>query len=131
MSDFNAGRDIIVGRDVNVITEPSQPKSLDICTNEELFDERTRRKGLLGHERKRKFKFIGFFWVFAVVTLAAFALYFYVKGYSNLSSLILGIGGISTIFYSIQLFEQPSEFETRQLAVLKEIKLILRERGIE
>lgn len=85
MSDFNAGHDINVGRDINIRTEASQPKSLSICTNEELFDERIHRNALLGQERKRKFKFISFVWVFAVVTLAVFALYFYVKGDSVFS----------------------------------------------
>lgn len=131
MSDFNAGRDINVGRDIHIQTEASQPKSLSICTNSELFDERTHRRALLSQERKRQFKFIAFFWVFAVLTIGAVALYFYFKGDSNLSSLILGLGGITTVFYSIKFFEQPSEFETRQLAVLQEIRLLLRERGIE
>ena len=132
MSDFNAGRDINVGKNIHIQTETFHPKPLSICTNSELFNERVHRRALLSKERKRKFKLVGFLWVFAVLTISGFALYaYFISDNPNLSSLILGLGGISTLFYSIKLFEQPSEFETRQLAALKEIRLILRERNIE
>jgi hypothetical protein len=59
------------------------------------------------------------------------AIWFYYQGNPNLSSLVLGLGGFGTAFASIKVLEQPTEFEARQMAVLNEIRHILRERGIE
>jgi hypothetical protein len=120
-----------VGRDVHIRTEASQPKALSVCTNQELLAERIHRRKLLDQENRKKLKSISILWTFAIVFTCIAALYFYFKGDSSTSSLVLGIGGISTVFYSIKFFEKPTEFEMRQLTALKEIKLILRERGIE
>lgn len=131
MRDFNAGRDINVGGDIHIHDESSQPKLLILCTNQELFDERAHRKEVLACERKQKFKRLVFFWLLSGVVLSALALWFYVTGNSNLSSLLLGFGGLAIAFASVKVFEQPTEFEQRQLAALKEIHHILRERGAE
>ncbi len=131
MRDFKAGRDINVGGDVYIRDESSQPKLLVLCTNEELSDERTHRKAVLSGERKRKFKRLTFTWLFSGIVLSAGALWFYANGQSNFSSLLLGFGGLAVAFASVKVFEQPTEFEQRQLAALKEIHHILRERGVE
>lgn len=131
MRDFKAGRDINVGGDVHIHDESFQPKLLILCSNEELFDERFHRKAVLSGERKRKLKRLAFAWLFSGIVLAAGALWFYVNGQSNLSSLLLGFGGLAVAFTSVKVFEQPTEFEQRQLAALKEIHHILRERGVE
>jgi hypothetical protein len=130
MRDFKAGRDINVEGGVHIRTESSQPKSLSMCTNEELFNERTHRKTLLSSERKRKGKFIAVVCVVIGGGSGLAALWFYTQGNSNLSSLILGLGGIAMAFTSLEILKEPSEFEARQLAALQEIKLILRERGL-
>jgi hypothetical protein len=131
MRDFKAGRDINVGGDVHIHDESSQPKLLVLCTNEELFDERVHRKSVLAGERKRKFKRLASAWLFSGVVLAGGALWFYANGQANFSSLLLGLGGLAVAFASVKVFEQPTEFEQRQLAALKEIHHILRERGVE
>ena len=131
MRDFKAGRDINVGGDVHIHDESSQPKLLVLCTNEELFDERIHRKSVLAGERKRKFKRLASAWLFSGVVLAGGALWFYANSQANFSSLLLGLGGLAVAFASVKVFEQPTEFEQRQLAALKEIHHILRERGVE
>lgn len=131
MRDFKAGRDINIGGDVHIHDQSTQPKLLVLCTNEELFDERAHRKVVLSDERKRKFKRLAFAWIVSGVVLSAGALWFYVNGQSNFSSLLLGLGGLAVAFASVKVFEQPTEFEQRQLATLKDIRHILRERGVE
>jgi hypothetical protein len=69
-------------------------------------------------------------WIIIGVALSIVALWFYLKGDPSLSSMILGFGGITVAFASIKVLEKPSVFEARQLAALQEIRLILRERGI-
>ncbi len=86
---------------------------------------------VLSRERKRKFKRLAFAWLVSGIVLAAGALWFYANGQSNFSSLLLGFGGLAVAFASVKVFEQPTEFEQRQLAALKEIHHILRERGVE
>ncbi len=86
---------------------------------------------MLSNERKRQWKSIAIMWIVVGVILSIVALWFYFKGDPNLSSMILGFGGLAVAFASIKVFEQPSVFEARQLATLQEIKLILRERGID
>jgi len=131
MRDFKAGRDINVGGDVHIHDESSHPKLLVLCSNEELVDERVHRKAVLSGERKHKFKRLAFVWLVSGVVLAVGALWFYATGRSNFSSLLLGFGGLAIAFASVKVFEQPTEFEQRQLAALKEIHHILRERGVE
>lgn len=131
MRDFKAGRDINVGGDVHIHDESTQPKLFVLCTNEELFDERVHRKSVLAGERKRKFKRLASAWLFSGVVLSGGALWFYANGQANFSSLLLGLGGLAVAFASVKIFEQPTEFEQRQLAALKEIHHILRERGVE
>lgn len=131
MRDFKAGRDIKVGGDIHIKSESPQPKHLSMCTNEELIEELDHRRTLLSNERKRQWKSIAIMWLVCGVALSIVALWFYFKGDPNLSSMILGFGGLAVGFASIKVFEQPSVFEDRQLAALQEIKLILRERGIE
>ncbi len=131
MRDFKAGRDIHIGGDVYIHDESLQPKLLVLCTNKELFDERAHRKSVLAAERKRKFKRVASVWVFLGVILAGSAVWFYANGQANFSSLLLGLGGLAVALASVKVFEQPTEFEQRQLGALKEIHHILRERGIE
>jgi hypothetical protein len=131
MRDFKAGRDINVGGDVHIHDGSTQPKLLVLCSNEELLDERAHRKVVLSGERKRKIKRIAFAWLVSGVVLTAGAVWFYANGQSNFSSLLLGFGSLAVAFASIKVFEQPSDFEQRQLAALKEIHHILRERGAE
>lgn len=59
------------------------------------------------------------------------ALWFYWHGQDNLAYLLITLGGLASAFAGVKFYEQPTEFEQRQLMALKEIEHILRERGVE
>lgn len=130
MRDFKAGRDIHVNGDVVIHDESTQVGKLLInCTNEELIDERAHRKSVLRGERRRKLNRLVVAWVFSGLILSGLAIYFYLNGRSELSSLALGGGSIAIGLGSIKMFIEPNEFERRQIDALKEITYIMRERG--
>jgi len=129
--DFKAGRDINVEGDVHIIDNSTQPKLLVVCTNDELLAERVHRKTLLSQESKAKWKRLATAWVFLAAILGVASLWFYFKGDTNFSSLVLGLGGLAGGFATVKVLEKPNEFEARQIAALNEIKMILRERGAE
>lgn len=128
MRDIAAGRDFVVQGDL-VDKSSEQPKLLFVCTNEELFHERTQRRQLLQSERKAKLNRLAFMWLFIVLAFAAIALWLQVQGWGNLSNFVLGFGSLFGVLTSLKFIEQPTEFEARQLAALEEIKMLLRERG--
>jgi hypothetical protein len=127
MRDFKAGRDINVGGNVNIHDHSSEPKLLIQCTNEELFDEQQHRKAVLSNERKHKSKLLNIVWLFIGVIFGGSALWFYIKDDTNLSSLLLGVGGLA-VGVTGEIVKKPTEFELRQLEALKEIDYLLRER---
>lgn len=129
MRDFKAGRDINVDGDVNIIDNSNQPKFLTICTNEELIHERAHRKKLLSQERIEKWKRITLAWVGLAIVLGSTSVWFYYNGKKDLSSLILGLGGLAVGLASVKVLEKPNEFEQRQISALNEIHMILKERG--
>lgn len=131
MRDFKAGRDINVEGDVHINDNSIQPKLLTVCTSEELFSERLHRQTLLSQERKAKWKRLAMSWIFIAVMLGVTSLWFYFKGDTNFSSLVLGLGGLAGCFASVKVLEKPNKFEARQIDALDEIKTILRERGVE
>ena len=131
MRDFNVGNDLHVKGDLHINDNSNQSKLLIDCSNNELFEERTHRKSLLSGERKSKWKRMAIAWLGIGCVLGIAAIWFYYQGNPNLSSLVLGLGGFGTAFASIKVLEQPTEFEARQIDALNEIRLILRERGIE
>lgn len=131
MRDFKAGRDINVEGDVHINDNSTQPKLLVICTNEELLEERNHRKVLLSQERKAKWKRLALAWLVVAIGLGVVSIWLYFNGKKDLSSLLLGLGGIVLGIASIKVLEKPNIFEQRQLAALNEIRLILRERGAE
>ena len=131
MRDFNAGGDVNVGGDLNITDNSSQLKPLALCTNDELLEERLCRKKVLGQERKAKWKRLALALVFIAVVLCAVSLFIYLKGDTTLASFVLGGGGAAASFASVKALERPTEFEERQIIALKEIRMILRERGVE
>lgn len=130
MRDFRAGGDINVGGDVHIIDNSYQPKLLAMCTIDELLEERRHRARLLEQERGAKWKRLVIGWAFLAAVGGALSLYFYFQGDTNLSSLVLGLGGLAGAFGSMKVLEQPTEFEARQIAALNEIAMLLRERGL-
>ncbi|GLQ98330.1 hypothetical protein [Dyella mobilis] len=131
MRDFHAGGDINVGGDVYIHDQSIEHKLLIHCANDELHAERTHRKMLLRNERFGKVKRLALLWLVVTLLLCAGALWLYWHGQTNFSALLLGGGGITCGLVSVKTFEQPTEFEMRQIAALNEIKHILRERGAE
>lgn len=131
MRDINAGGDINVGGDVHIHDQSNEHTLLIHCANDVLYAQRKHRKMLLRGEWFRKIKRLAFAWLVVGALLSAGALWFYWQGKTNFSSLLLGVGGIACAFASVKVFEQPTEFEQRQIAALNEIKHILRERGVE
>lgn len=131
MRDFTAGRDINVDGNVQIIDNSNQPKFLTACTIEELVHERAHRKQLLRRERKAKWKRLALAWVGIVIMLGSASLWFYFDGKKELSSLVLGLGGLAVGLASVKVLEKPNDFEQRQIETLYEIRMILRERGAE
>lgn len=131
MRDFRAGRDINVEGDVHIVDNSEQSTLLIACTNEELFAERNHRNELLKQEHKAKWKRLAIAWLVVAVILGLASLWFYFHGNTNLSGLVLGLGGLASGFASVQVLSRPNKFEERQIAALNEIRMILRERGAE
>ena len=131
MRDFNVGNNLDVKGDLHINDNSNQSKLLIDCSNDELLDERNHRKDLLSSERKSKWKRMAIVWLGAGCILGIIAIWFYFQDKPNLSSLVLGIGGLLVAFASVKIFEHPTEFEARQVHALNEIRLILRERGAE
>lgn len=131
MRDFKAGRDINVDGDVHIVDNSNQPKFLAVCTNDELIHERAHRNELLRHERKAKWKRLALAWVGIAIMLGSASIWFYFDGKKDLSSLVLGLGGLAVGLASVKVLEKPNNFEQRQIDALYEIRMILRERGAE
>jgi len=130
LQNFDNNGNMNAGRDINIIDNSNNSKLLIDCTNSELHIEREHRTNLLRQERKAKWKRLATLWMVFAVVGSAVALYFYfIKGNTNLSSIILGLAGIAASVASVKLFEAPTQFEARQIAALNEISMILRERG--
>lgn len=130
-------RDIKAGRDINVdgqliINDNSQQeyKLLIHCTNEELLDEEPHRKQNLAHERKAKLnRFLGFIALAALLVCCA-AVWYWFNGKMDAFALVSGVAGLMLGFASLKIWEHPTEFEQRQIDALREIHMILRERGV-
>src|SRR5579875_2450961 len=103
MRDFKAGRDINVDGDVHIIDNSNQPKLLAVCTNEELIHERAHRNELLRHERKAKWKRLALTWVGIAIILGSASIWFYFDGKKDLSSLVLGLGGLAVGLASVKV----------------------------
>lgn len=132
MRDINAGRDINVEGQViiNDHSSQSQYKLLINCSNEELLEEEPHRKQNLTHERKAKLnRFLGFIGIASLLALAA-ATWYWINGKMDAFSLVSGAAGLIVGIASLKIWEQPTEFEQRQVDALREIHLLLKERGV-
>jgi hypothetical protein len=136
MREFKAGRDITVGRDLNIIDKSNQPyKPLAQCTNEELYPARQHRKKKLSEEIRSKGKCVAFMWLGAEILVCGTALWFYthgIQGVPEIPFLILSIGSLfvggGAVF---KFFEYQSPLEQSLRADLQEIKIILGKRGVK
>lgn len=130
MRDFKANGDINVNGDIVINDYSSQQhKPLVQCNVEELENEQAHRFKLLKDEKKRKrnesFGYVKFSFFVGI----ALSLWFLLAGESNIAMYIVGIVGvIIPLFAAKSTSEETTEFELRQLEVLKEIEYLLRER---
>ena len=120
--------DIIVQEGQNNIV-----KKLVECNNEELIKEREFRNQQLtieSKERKRKRKP----WVIVCIIILIVGLFYgYYKdpNFTNIINWIYALPGAILSLQSIQSYSTLSEYEKKHLQALREIKDILRERGVE
>lgn len=64
-----------------------------------------------------------------LLLLAAAGGWYYFIDRPGMGAPLLALAGLVVPLASIRLFDTPTEFEQRQLAALKEITYLLRERG--
>ena len=120
--------DIIVQEGQNNIV-----KKLVECNNEELIKEREFRNQQLtieSKERKRKRKP----WVIVcsiILIVGLFYGYYKDPNFTNIINWIYALPGAILSLQSIQSYYTLSEYEKKHLQALREIKDILRERGVE
>ncbi|WP_413665447.1 hypothetical protein ACG1BZ_09740 [Microbulbifer sp. CNSA002] len=127
MRDFNSGD---INGDVVINDNSNEHKLLIHCSNEELIHEERHRQEVLEKERSRKNgAFLKFILFSATLCVAAYVWYQFNGGHSIASTLLGAVGAI-TGFSTFAQSDQTTEFEQRQLAALKEIHMILRERGV-
>jgi hypothetical protein len=129
MRDFKAGHDIHIEGNVLITDQSNQPQSLVQYTNERLYEEREQRMQGRSRERKRKIKICSVLGGCGEAILGGVALWFYLQGNVNLSSLILGFGSLAAVVFSLQYVYGRNEVEQRHVDAIRDIDVILRERG--
>lgn len=127
MRDFYSGN---IGGNVIINDNSTEHKLLIHCSNEELLHEEQHRNRILGKERARKdgvfFKFLAFSVVLCVIAYV----WYQFNGEHTIASTVLGAVGVITGLSVFAQSGQTTEFEQRQIAALKEINMILRERNV-
>ena len=130
MSDISVGGNISAGGDVVLGDNNKNGSKLWVdSSSDELREDFYYRKKLLSSERVSKWKRIAIAGLVVGAIAAVAAVYFYLVGQANLSSLIMGGAGIFMAFATMKVTETPTDFEQRQMASLNEIRTLLRERG--
>ena len=132
MNNFNNGRDINVNGNfiINDNSSNNIHKPLNQCTKEELLEEYNHRQNLLNEEIKDKkiksFKKTISLFVILIIFLGFHFFYF---GQKDLSQLVVAVASfIAPIILYFSSIDIQSEFEKRQLIVLKEINYLYKER---
>ncbi len=132
MNNFNNGRDINVNGNfiINDNSSNNIHKPLNQCTKEELLEEYNHRQNLLNEEIKYKkiksFKKAISLFVILIIFLGFHFFYF---GQKDLSQLVVAVASfIAPIILYFSSIDIQSEFEKRQLIVLKEINYLYKER---
>lgn len=128
MRDFTNGGDI--NGDVVINDNSVEYKPLDQCTNEELYHEEKHRRMILNNETSRKNGFFIKFILFSVGLCVLAYVWFQVNGSHSLASTILGLIGVMCGFVTLSQANTQTDFERRQRATLREINMLLRERGV-
>jgi hypothetical protein len=131
MRDIRAGNDINVAGDL-IVHDYSQEGSLLVnCTSEFLSKiEEPHRKVLLKGEQKGKVNTFVTTLAVAASFIFGAAVWYWLSGKMDAFALVAGVAGFLVALASLRIYEQPTEFELRQVEALKEIKMILRERGV-
>lgn len=130
MRDFKANRDINVDGDV-IINDSSiqQNKTIIECNSEELEAEYAHREELLREERINKGKESFGFVKFAFFSALGVSIWYFYIGDTTLAMYIVGLLTVFFLLFTAHsISNETTEFEVRQLEVLKEIEYLLRER---
>ena len=133
MDAFKAKRDInIKDSSVTVNQQKEAIKPIAFLTTEELFQERTHRQKLVDKERKRQHSHVPILFLIAIILgLFTFICQQYFEEYINPFVLLFtGLGTMGSIYLALQTLGTKSLFEQRQLEVLEEISMILKEREV-
>ena len=130
MRDFKAEGDINIGGDVVINDFSSQQhKPLVQCNVEELEDEQIHRINLLKDESERKSRESTAYMKFAIFVALVISIWYFISGNSSVAMYIVGLFGVIVpIIMAGSVSNETTEFEERQLKVLKEIEYLLRER---
>ena len=127
MRDFKSAN---IGGDVNIYDHSSDHKLLIHCTNDELLEEEPHRQQLLRSERSRKNGFTLKFLALCGTLFLIAAGWYYLQGQMNTVTLVLGVSSVLMTAATLQTTDKVTVFELRQINALREIEMILRERGV-
>ena len=133
MNDFHASRDInIKDSNVTVNNSSTEIKPIFLLTTSELFEEQKHREELRQEAEQKRIKHLPKLIVFAG---ACMAVSWGLQKFSDLAhpfflavSALSAIASLGSFYIAAKTWSEKSEFELRQLEVLKEIKMILKER---
>lgn len=129
MRDVKAGRDIKVEGDMIISDNLNQEiKPLRLYSSEELRNEHSHRCKLLKAERKTKTSRICFFLSIAVIVGIGISVWYMINGKVQLAMFAVAIVGFMMPIIGAVTNLEPTEFEKRQLDVLKEIGYLVKER---
>lgn len=129
--EITGGEHNIAGRDI-VIQHPSpqRAKSLAECTADELIAERSYRRALIGEARRRIYSHVSF-----RAMLISGAILFIWPAFAKhpgerFFPLMLALVGLPLMYWA-PIARMENAFIARQRAVLYEIEMLLRQRGVE
>lgn len=137
MNDFHAGRDLTI-KDSNItVNQPQQEeeiKPVAFLPTPELLKEREHRQLLAKEEEQARTKHLPKLIVFAIGCMAvtwACQQFDMKHPFFIIVSFVSALASIGSFIIAFKGFENKTEFELRQLQVLKEINMILKERRVE
>lgn len=133
MNDFQAGRDVnIKHSNVTINNSSTEIKPIPLLTTPELFEEEKHREKLRQEAEQKRTKHLP---KFIVVGSCSMVVALGIQKFTDLShpfflaiSALSALASIGSFYIAMKAWSEKSEFELRQLQVLKEIRMILRER---
>jgi hypothetical protein len=137
MNDFQAQRDVnIKNSTVNVHNQRQEViRPIGLLTTPELYEEKKHRENLVRQEETVRQKIGVKLLIVALVSggvayLCQELFLDFTNGIALGASALGSIASIGSMYLATQAYGNKTDFEARQLAVLKEIDMILKERRI-